>query len=247
MKTQKRKKFTLIELIVIISIIATLAGLLVPALHMAQEKTRTIFCMNNMKQLGIALQLYVGDYDGNLPNIRNVKEDGSFEFWQQKLVNADFISWEALLCPDSTQAMPSFYRNQWETETFDKYALYNCGYGLNYKVLGDQGNTSLKGNRVKHPSEFITAGEAGYSPSGDVNYARPFYHVNWLYNIAWSGTAFPWHDNMSTCNILRYDGHVSPVLGEGFTLEARVRSLYDGPLLRGDRAANKATSPWCNE
>ena len=60
--------FTLIELLVVIAIIAILAAILLPALNSARESGRKSACASNMKQLGAAMNIYIGDYDGYFPN-----------------------------------------------------------------------------------------------------------------------------------------------------------------------------------
>jgi prepilin-type N-terminal cleavage/methylation domain-containing protein/prepilin-type processing-associated H-X9-DG protein len=60
--------FTLIELLVVIAIIAILAAILFPVFARAREAARKTACLSNLRQLGLAFQLYTQDYDEALPN-----------------------------------------------------------------------------------------------------------------------------------------------------------------------------------
>ncbi|GEM_PF-1252280 len=62
----KTKGFTLIELLVIIAIIAILAAMLLPALEKARKKAEQAACMNNLKQLYVALSMYWNDWDDRI-------------------------------------------------------------------------------------------------------------------------------------------------------------------------------------
>src|ERR1039457_6936253 len=67
-QTSAKNAFTLIQLLVVIAIIAILAGLLLPALGRAKAKSQLSACENNLKQLAVAWVMYCGDNHGKLPS-----------------------------------------------------------------------------------------------------------------------------------------------------------------------------------
>ena len=75
MKT--KRAFTLVELLVVIAIIGILAALLLPALSKAKARAQRTACLNNLKQINLAIQLYAGDNHDALPSVPDT--DALFE------------------------------------------------------------------------------------------------------------------------------------------------------------------------
>ncbi|MHC4873306.1 MAG: type II secretion system protein [Planctomycetota bacterium] len=67
MKAFKNTHFTLVELLVVISIIAVLAGLILPVLDSAREGGRKASCINNLKQIGLGINMYIPDNNYYMP------------------------------------------------------------------------------------------------------------------------------------------------------------------------------------
>ena len=112
----RKCRFTLIELLVVIAIIAILAGMLMPALNKAREKGRAASCTNLMKQIGLASNQYIEDFEGYLPQADWAISGGS-AMWTRQIIlyfpaarKAEFnydILWlqqkRVLVCPSEVQ------------------------------------------------------------------------------------------------------------------------------------------------
>src|SRR5919108_1783284 len=74
----RRRGFTLIELLVVIAIIAILAAILFPVFAHARDKARGAFCLSNMRQMNLAVMMYVQDHDETFPflNVRWMPSGG---------------------------------------------------------------------------------------------------------------------------------------------------------------------------
>lgn len=124
-----RRAFSLIELLVVVAIIAILAGLLLPAVGQVQRQTRNVKCQSNLRQIGMGFQAYAMDWNGLVARSHNEYASGG-EFW--------FAHIAAYL--DASANQEGDYRAQRQANTviwgcpnhrIQSTITWACGYGMN--------------------------------------------------------------------------------------------------------------------
>ena len=139
--------FTLIELVVVITIIAILAAIAFPVFSAIQERGRVTQDLNNLRQLGIATQTYLNDNDGVI-----FSADQATTPWMKSLVPKYLPNWKIFQSPFDSRAAQ-------ESDT-----AAPVSYGLDLNAVG------LSSDKIKRPAAFILIAPAQDSTATKIKF-----------------------------------------------------------------------------
>lgn len=208
--TDGTARFTLIELLIVIAIIAILAAMLLPALNQARERGKCVSCSSRLKSLGQEVAMYVADSQDFLPACSPT--DTNTWVHQLKRHNKSLTN-KLFLCPANDTLRPVWISDPnffWDTAVNPQ----STEYGFNLGIAYPYNTTSYKKiNKVKNPStkvflmDSVTNGilTNPANISGKWRIAPTNFIGNWQQNAGWGRPAVR---HAKTVNVLYADYHV---------------------------------------
>jgi prepilin-type N-terminal cleavage/methylation domain-containing protein/prepilin-type processing-associated H-X9-DG protein len=140
--------FTLLELLVVIVVAAILASIGYPAFIGALERAKVAKDMNNLRQIGVATQLYMNDNDGALPGAATPPPS-----WMSQLYPKYLQSWYVLISPFDHPVSPRVALDN------------NANSALSYGINGTAGVMGMSAGKITNPTVFIVFASAQDSSS----------------------------------------------------------------------------------
>jgi len=197
-------EFTLVELLVVITIISILAGLLLPVLKRAKDAAYQASCASNQRQIGIAVQLYQGDYHGWFPQnplLSNAASKGNL--WDAQLSN--YLSF------DRNSGPPVFHcaAGQIYPSLAGVSQHQRRGYFMNYYIYTHGVGGIYMGRSRLLPVASQVGLFCDMSFDGKWELGIDFGNTNrgWFFTPPSSGTDMGWRHNKGA-NVLFADSHV---------------------------------------
>lgn len=196
--------FSIIELLIVISIISILSALLLPVLNSARDKARSIQCMNQQKQLGYAHLNYGFDNTEHFICSIPKNSDGSGMQWGRKLAELGYLlSRKYDVCLKKGLRCPVLPFQENHNASYGMFYSDNMAYFKSiwphvYQVPGDTTGYGFLMNKMKRPSSIGLMGDSFYFES----------NTQW-YQIRYQKATLPFclpHSKRG--NLLMADGHV---------------------------------------
>ena len=223
----KTRGFTLIELLVVISIISLLISILLPALSTARAIAQQMACQSNLRQLGVGIFAYTGDYDGNLmwAFAGSVPYDPQMGYsltnYNGKLYAGGYVPTFDVFFDPTHKLQDS------KTKIFTRMSsAEQVSYGLtraadiDFTTYPDTNRHTTNLSQIPNASNYVMLADSKKSGSAGRNGSATVYPRATLIGV---GIAYTPHPG-DVCNITWMDGHGSSVAGTSPGIET---SVYD--------------------